>query len=96
MQAEVSSEQAEALSRDLNLRFYRACVKDNLNVAEGMPWRNPLLFSARLAVLGFCVVAHEHSDRMCCICMRVQAVLLVSFQCCALSKAMPTHLAIAK
>ena len=36
LQAEVSSEQAEALSRDLNLRFYRACVKDNLNVSEGM------------------------------------------------------------
>lgn len=35
LQAEVSSEQAEALSRDLNLRFYRACVKDNLNVSAG-------------------------------------------------------------
>lgn len=35
LQAEVSSEAAEALTRQLGLRFYRACVKDNLNVSEG-------------------------------------------------------------
>ncbi|KAL3154602.1 Ras- protein Rab-23 [Trebouxia sp. C0010 RCD-2024] len=34
-QAEVSSEDAEALTRQLRLRFYRTCVKDNLNVSEG-------------------------------------------------------------
>ncbi len=35
MQAEVTSEEAEALTRKLKLRFYRSCVKDNLNVSEG-------------------------------------------------------------
>lgn len=35
LQAEVSSEDAEALTRQLGLRFYRTCVKDNLNVSEG-------------------------------------------------------------
>ena len=34
-QAEVSNEDAEALTRELRLRFYRTCVKDNLNVSEG-------------------------------------------------------------
>ncbi|KAL0055635.1 hypothetical protein WJX82_002659 [Trebouxia sp. C0006] len=33
-QAEVTSEEAEALTRQLKLRFYRSCVKDNLNVSE--------------------------------------------------------------
>ena len=35
LQAEVSSEDAEALTRQFGLRFYRTCVKDNLNVSEG-------------------------------------------------------------
>lgn len=35
LQAEVSNEDAEALTRQLRLRFYRTCVKDNLNVSEG-------------------------------------------------------------
>ncbi|KAL3139526.1 Ras- protein Rab-23 [Trebouxia sp. C0009 RCD-2024] len=33
-QAEVSNQDAEALTRELRLRFYRTCVKDNLNVSE--------------------------------------------------------------
>lgn len=33
-QAEVTSQEAEALTRQLKLRFYRTCVKDNLNVSE--------------------------------------------------------------
>ena len=37
VQAEVSNEDAEALTRQLRLRFYRTCVKDNLNVSEGSP-----------------------------------------------------------
>ena len=35
LQAEVSSDEAEALTRQFGLRFYRTCVKDNLNVSEG-------------------------------------------------------------
>ncbi|KAK9824463.1 hypothetical protein WJX72_010475 [[Myrmecia] bisecta] len=33
-QAQVSSEEAEQLARRLQLKFYRACVKENLNVGE--------------------------------------------------------------
>ncbi len=33
--ATMSSEEAEALARRLNLRFYRTCVKEDLNVASG-------------------------------------------------------------
>jgi hypothetical protein len=35
LQAVVSSDEAEAMARRLNLKFYRACVKENLNVTEG-------------------------------------------------------------
>lgn len=34
-QAAINSDEAEAMARKLNVKFYRACVKDNLNVAEG-------------------------------------------------------------
>ena len=35
LQAVVSSEEAEAMARRVGLKFYRACVKENLNVTEG-------------------------------------------------------------
>lgn len=58
-QAEVSSEDAEALTRQLRLRFYRTCVKDNLNVSEGSK-RNVFVGSTK-------------SDAPCCsrICLSV-------------------------
>jgi hypothetical protein len=34
-QAEVSSEEAEAMARRLGLKFYRTCVKEDMNVTEG-------------------------------------------------------------
>eukprot|EP00882_Tetradesmus_deserticola_P033836 GHRQ01038687.1.p1 GENE.GHRQ01038687.1~~GHRQ01038687.1.p1 ORF type:complete len:112 (+),score=25.52 GHRQ01038687.1:345-680(+) len=34
-QAVVSSGEAEAMARRLGLKFYRACVKEDLNVTEG-------------------------------------------------------------
>lgn len=34
-QAVVSSEEAEAMARRLGLKFYRTCVKQDLNVTEG-------------------------------------------------------------
>lgn len=38
--AVVSSEEAEAMARSLNLCFYRACVKEDLNVSSGKTFRN--------------------------------------------------------
>ncbi len=34
-QAAVRDDEAQEMAKRLRLRFYRACVKDNLNVAEG-------------------------------------------------------------
>lgn len=34
-QSEVSSEEAEAMARRLNLRLYRGCVREDLNVDSG-------------------------------------------------------------
>ena len=34
-QAAVRDNEAQEMAKRLRLRFYRACVKDNLNVAEG-------------------------------------------------------------
>jgi Ras-related protein Rab-23 len=34
LQAVVKAEEAEALARQLNLKFYRTCVRENFNVSE--------------------------------------------------------------
>ena len=36
-QSEVFSEEAEAMARRLNLRLYRGCVREDLNVDSGRP-----------------------------------------------------------
>jgi hypothetical protein len=36
----VTSEEAEEMAKRLGIKFYRACVKENLNVSEG---RAPLI-----------------------------------------------------
>ena len=59
LQAEVSSEDAEALTRQLRLRFYRTCVKDNLNVSEGLTYLVLATFSAAVCCKG-CIVIFEH------------------------------------
>lgn len=44
------SEEAEALAKKLKLRFYRASVKEDLNVTEGRGWSGAGVCPARCSV----------------------------------------------
>ncbi len=47
-QSAVSSEEVEAMARRLNLRLYRGCVREDLNVESG---RLPIYHSLKIPVL---------------------------------------------
>lgn len=61
-QAVVTSDEAEAMAKRLGLRFYRACVKENLNVSEGLISSrcNPLPFFLLFLRSLHCPYSCEH------------------------------------